>query len=1469
MGITVERTFHHARDAWQWAISGSGRRFALPPLLLLIVAVALALRLYGIGWDQGHFFHPDERSIFMRVDCMYRVLTNAPFILQDCIREFPQTVPGVPTPSIFLDAARSPLNPHWFPLGSIIIYLLLIVRVALSPLVHMDLGDLAMAGRTLSALADVGSVILVYVLGRRIFSQNVGLLAAGMVSLAVIHIQNSHYYRPETFTALFVLAAFWFMLQVMDRRRLRDSAFLGLFVGLAFATKISVLPLLFPLALTYGFLLYKAGHRGEGASPADTVQKVMKGAMIGGAVAVVTFLFWVPYSVLALPEFLEWTFREAGIAGRAGEVPYTIQYIGAPKFLYELQQTSLWALGLPLGVMVWGGLLFTVVRNFLKAHRNQILLLLWVVPLFLIVGNFETKFLRYSFPLMPFLILLGSGAVFWILAWVREHRPRVVPVTRALILVVVVATAFYALAFEMVYSRPHTAVQASRWINDNVPHGTTILSDNHWDEGIPDLGRYRVTQLPMYEGDTEFKMRRVAQELAEGEYLVSYSNRPYGSIARVPDRYPASSRYYQLLFSGQLGYRLEKSFTSYPALLGVAFKDDTFTRAGLLAPQEPGAIDGSPLTLNLGYADENVIDYDHPKVLLFKNVDHLPESGLIDLLRPGERPVGLLLSSEELEIQLAGGTWSSLFSPEGFTNRFPLPIWLLLVEALFVAALPLSLWVFRFLPDRGVVLARPLGILVVAYLTWMAASLGWLTFSRGTFVVALLAVALLSAVVVITKGADVRSFLAQRWRYMLGVEGIFLVAFLSFFFLRLAVPDLWHPYRGGEKPLDFAYLNAIIRSTTMPPYDPWFAGGYINYYYFGQFISATLTKVTGIVPAVAYNLLIPLFFALTVTCAFSLVYNLAEALRRRRFPQASLRGPILAGLAGLFFVVVMGNLGGAVQLLEAGWNTLVNGDSFPAFDFWRSSRMMPGQFSITEFPFWTFLFADLHAHLMAIPFTLLALGLALNLVLAPKEDTPTGHRGMRNLLAALGGPAARILFLALAVGSLASINSWDFPPYMAMAVVALGIGQLAHRRGLDGRSLGRWVVQALLLVGLAYLLFLPFHHAYQSAFTGVKVSDEQTPFYQYLGIHGLFFLLAFTFLLVEGTRRLGWRPWALIMGEGATGVRNGVLHVGLPLVGLVTVGPALAFAILLGLLGYETVGVLLLLLILVAVLAAWWLLHSGGDAPVHLFLLLLLGLAFAIGTGVDLVTVQPDIDRMNTVFKLYLQGWMLYGVASAFILWYLVTSGLFRPWRRLRHLKSAALTLVALLLLSSSVFPLLGTRARLQDRFHTLPLTLDGTAYTQDAVYLDPKGHIELRWDAQAMRWLQQNIQGSPVILEAALSDQYRWGSRVSIYTGLPTVVGWKWHQEQQRGRYGFAVGQRHREVAEMYTTTDTRRALDLMQRYDVSYVYVGPVERLYHSGPGLEKFDAWVGDNLELVYPPSPEENPQVKIYRVLSYQP
>ncbi len=1468
-----------------------------------ILLAASALRLYGLDWDGGSFYHPDERSIFLRAEQMHRTLIDEPGWQGYANRDFPLDEPGFPSPATLFDADRSPLNPHWFPLGSIIIYLLVGVRFLLEPFMEqVRIDDLAIAGRTIAALIDTAAVLMLYALGARVFGRGVGLLAAVLGAFAAFGIQLAHIYRPEPFVVLLALASFWAMLNVLERKRRRDHLYLGLIIGLSFAFRSTSLPLLIPLAVTYGVLALRAYRESPDGVLLQRVRPIILRALGAGAAAFVVFALLQPYALLDVAKFVEDQVREAGIGRTAGTVPYTLQYVGEGLGVYELRQSAVWGLGLPLGIVAWTGLVLSAARV-IGASRwgapaiGEVLMVAWVVPFVLALMLLETKFLRYMAPVLPVMVLLGARWLHLAPQWLAKHSPALSTAAVALAAFVVGATAFFGIAFVRTYGEPHPAIAASEWVNENVPAGSTILTDNHWDEGFPNLGRYWVDQLRMYEGDSVLKVAEVAGQLANADYVMSYSNRVFGSITRLPERYPSSSALYRLLFDGKLGYRLERAFERYPTLANVSFAHDPFTRAGVAAPDSLPGTEQSGLALNLGYADENVTNYDRPLVLVWANEGRLGAEEIRERVREARAtpPEPALLSAEAAAEQQAGGTWSTIFDTSGLNRAAPWLVWLAAIELIFLVTLPLASRLLRRLPDNGLVLARPLGLLLVAWLVWLGASVGVWSFSQQSVGIAILLVAGASALVVRRQWRLLARLVRRRWRYFLTAEVLFLVAFFVFLAVRAANPDLWHAWRGGEKPMDLSYLTAIVRSSTFPPYDPWYAGGYINYYYFGFVIVGVLIKATGIVPEIAYNLAVPLLFALTVTSVFAVGYNLAEAVRWRRYRHTPAWTPVLAGVAAALLVAVLANLDGAAQLVQ-GAVRVYQGEAFGAFDFWRSSRLMPGQISITEFPYWTFLFADLHAHLIAIPFAVLALGSALNTALSG------GGRGWTGRAGAVG-------VTAFAVGSLAAINTWDVPAFGLLGLGAVLTMVLTGRSAWPIDRLWKAAGWGLAFWLLLYFLWLPFHQDYLAPYAGLKFGQWRTVLWHYLGIHGLLLLAAGSWLGMEAygrllARRRSAAPRAIALAIALAVVVAVVASVS-ELRAWLTVAVLAAF-------GAATLALLI-----------WWLGRlRTPDAPIHILMLGMLGMAFAIGVGVDFVTVENDIDRMNTVFKTYLNAWVLFGIVGGVGLWQLWASGRLRLdraiwlpavgvaaalvaigllallayWLMVAALAMAAAALgafvtrsalrdrsqlglaaargwAALLLLavlSASVFPILGTKARLADRFGPTALTLDGRAYQQLYGYVDPGPNgradsplsaYDFAGDAEALDYMRDNISGSPVVMEA-VTTQYRWTPRVAVYTGLPVVVGWEWHQIQQRGEGGAVpanVLARVSDVRWFYSTPDPAVAMSLVDQYNVSYIYVGATERLYFGEDVAEGFEGLVGERLDRFF-----ANETVTVYRV-----
>ena len=1489
-------------------------RIALVGLAIVLV-VALGLRLYGVNWDEGYSWtpHPDERAI------LSKVAELSPPPLSDI--------------SVLFDAEASPWNPRWFAYGSFPLYMLKGVEILSRLLPGMDVQDMRVPGRVLSALADVATVALVYLLGASIWSRRSGLLAAALVALAVLHIQLSHFFAVDTFLALFSTATVFFLVRVARRGHTKDSALAGLFLGLALATKISVAPML--AAFFVAHFMYALGLvQSEDTRPSMLVDRVLdaiKGAAFGGLAAIAVFLVTQPYAILDWVRFYGDVVEQSEMVRRIRDYPYTRQYVDTTPYIYQIRQMLTWGLGWPVGIVACAGTIYAAVRGLrlqwaiaylvvgfgcpmgvlllttsttgiLVASliavaailvsipvrrpetRIDALLLSWVAPYFFITGAFEVKFLRYLLPIVPVLLLLSARML--LDGWERVSglgvrvRRVLVPIGIAVGAAATCVTVFYALAYMSVYASGHPGVRGAEWIRENVPQNSVILKE-HWEEGLPGLHGYRILELPMYNDDRPHKVNQISDLLARADVLTLYSNRLYGTVPRLEDRYPVSREYYRLLFGGRLGYELEAHFTSYPSLLGVALVDDTFRRPRLPVPAGIESAGVHAAEIQLGYADESFSVYDHPKVLIFRNVSSLDADAISDRILsesggfPGNRPAPspierpsegrqLMLTADQAEAQRAGGTWSDIVDSDGWASRMPVAAWLIVVQGVGILAFPLAFVVFRPLADRGWLFSKGLGLLLVGLVTWLLASLEIVTFSRLGVAVGVLALFAASAVTLALHRDPILSFLKDRWKTVAVAELVFLVAFIVFLLIRMANPDLWHPYRGGEKPMDMAYLNAVLKSSYMPPYDPWFGGGYINYYYWGQFLVATLIHATGIVSEVAINLTVPLFFALTVAFGYSIVYNLASSSRR-----VGIVSPVLAGICGGVFVAVLGNLDGAIQVGQGVWRAVVEAAPVREFDFWRSSRMMgpdPPGHEITEFPFFTFLFADPHAHLLALPFTLLGVAVAAAVVLGMAR---------RGALESVWSPAqlCRIAVLGLVVGALRLLNTWDYPTYLLLGMGAIALGEYLAQGGLSLSMLFRTALKSVLVFSVGYVAFLPYHLNYEAFFTGIESTTNNTALLQFLAIHGLFIFIIGSFCIWE-LRPVAARAWGkarrLTVLSDASGNGSGSV----PVVERLQFGAGtlLALIVALVLVGYgltaltsgfnwSTVLVVGILIALTAAVGIRVLGEGGRDAPAPAFVCLMALTALSVVVGLDFIRVEGDIDRMNSVFKFYLQVWVLLALASAYMVWRILNSKISSGARRwtVRYVWAAVL---AALLIGSAIYPVFGTQDRLRDRFegNVTPLTLDGLAFVEGSVYRDLKGRIDMERDFEGIRWLRDNVQGSPVVLEAN-TPTYRWGGRVSIHTGLPSVVGWKWHQEQQRWGYRDMVQPRIRDVDRIYSTSDVSQAMSLLDRYGVKYVYLGQVEKLYYPADGIAKFEAGLAPRLRTVF-----ETEHVTIYEVLN---
>jgi hypothetical protein len=584
-------------------------------LLSAVLMCALGLRLYGIGWDSGYFLHPDEHTVVR--------------IARDIhLPDWPLSL------SQLLDAEQSPLNPHFFIYGSFPLYLLKAVGSVLSNFNEtLADTDLRLVGRGLAAFFDTGTVLLIYLLGRRLYSHRTGILAAVLATFTVILIQHTHFSTVDSLLVFLVSLTVFFTARVLNRSpglSKWTAIAIGISLGLAIATKTSALILVAAILTVYTLRCFKS--EGDSISRSDFQPSCIKSSIAGVAiVGVVTFIT----VAIAQPYiFIDWgtftadtRFIRDTLMTRSTDMPWTRQFIDTAPYLYQIQHLSVWGMGLPLSIAAWSGLIFSIGTAVLKRHKSDLMLLSWIIPFFIINGLSEVRFLRYFLPLVPFLCLFAARLFFELYDRLSGNRRRLVVV---LLVLVIICTVGYSFAHVRIYSRQHPAVQVADWVYNNTDREATVAVE-HW-EFLLYLVRQERIELPVFDDDTPEKIAGISRQLLDADYSVILTNRQYGSISRLRERYPLTSRYYELLFSGELGFELVYCASSYPSLFKVNIADDTFSRPGLPVPEGLDMCSPCGITVNMGFADENHTVFDHPLSMVFKKVTYKTEQEIFALI---------------------------------------------------------------------------------------------------------------------------------------------------------------------------------------------------------------------------------------------------------------------------------------------------------------------------------------------------------------------------------------------------------------------------------------------------------------------------------------------------------------------------------------------------------------------------------------------------------------------------------------------------------------------------------------------------------------------------------------------------------------------------------------------------------------------------------------------------------------------
>ncbi|MBN2006379.1 MAG: hypothetical protein JXA21_23710 [Anaerolineae bacterium] len=813
----------------------------------------------------------------------------------------------------------------------------------------------------------------------------------------------------------------------------------------------------------------------------------------------------------------------------------------------------------------------------------------------------------------------------------------------------------------------------------------------------------------------------------------------------------------------------------------------------------------------------------------------------------------------------------------------PILVWYLVLQFFALAGLPLALAWMRHLPSRGYAVAKALGLLLTGVLFWWGCILHlWANTVAATLTAAGLIFAL-GVWLMHGQWRDLRLWWTERRAFVITAEVIFFVALVFWAFVRATQPHI--QTAGGEKWMEIAYLNAILRAPFMPPHDPWLSGYAISYYYLGYVLLSLVTRLSAIPSASAFTLGCAGWYALAAIGAYGVVYDLLGATTRRA-PSLDTqpRNHTFLPLFGPLLLLLAGNGEGFLEVLHArglfsnGWwawldiRHLKEPPQAPFswvpqrfFWWWQASRTIQdytpwgdAQEVIDEFPAFSFILGDMHPHVLALPFALLLIALALNLYRQGLQLRSSWWSDWPARFLPLGG-------YAVVLGTLGFLNTWDLPIYWALFVGAMLLGARTVGKSTSTPLFARlWALlpEAGVLGVLSIVLYFPFWYALRSQAGGIMPNlFNATRLPQ--------FLVMFTPLLI---------PVAGVVFSSAyraeVRARSLLSWVGLILLGIIAaallVGSTTIYPYLVAVLRGESVAGLSLSLDQVGVavrarlLSPWVslilatgvgaavlsLMHtcsvSSGDDDVSStgssasafeddlrteisfpLLLVLLGLLLTLAP--EFVFLKDNfVTRMNTVFKFYFQAWVFWSLAGAWQLarWldiveldtYERVRNVFSPlWRVIAACVSFVLIVVGL------VYTVLAIPARAKE--HGVPWTFDGSTQVDSA-------------DLAAIHWLNANVAGTPVIVEAPgnAHKSYAYEARVSAFTGLPTVLGWAGHELQWRGNYD-EQGRREQDLERLFTTTDVQEAQEILDRYNVSYIYIGPLELQRYPFEGLNKF--------------------------------
>ncbi len=870
-----------------------------------ILLVALAFRAVNlVHWDSRQGLHPDER--FVQYTVVFSRLPRSAYE--------------------YFDSSISPLNPRnhteWsgqFFYGTLPISL---TRAAAELLDRTTPEAIVVVGRALSVFFDLLACLALFALGRLCYGRSVGMLAAALYAVAVMPIQQSHFFTTDNFGVAFTTLTLVAAVRLSLFGRWHDAVWAGLWTGAAAASKINLLTVFAvvgPALVQFAFRDPRPPWvRFPIEPPRPGAGRFVKaGALLltAGLSTIICFRIFQPdafagtrlWDLRLEQRFLHDMRMVRGLVNGSVDMPPSHQWAGRKVYLFPWWNMVAWGLGLPLGLAAWSAFAsvgVSLVRHAVRLRTSRLLqpfLLpwLWVALYFAWQGAGFNPSMRYFLPIYPPLILFAAWGCLELgrrlhqslfRGWRGSARFRrrlfVAALPAALVLG---TTATWAWAFTRIYTRPHTRVEAGRWMLENAPRGSSLTWEL-WDDPLPYTNGGSgcdpfclITTTPYAEDEpAKFFGKATAasppsgpgaqqpdgliNQLARADYVVLSSARVYESVRRLPHRYPATLRYYRALFDGSLGFDLVGDFHSFPTLFGVEIPD-------------------------LG-AEEAFTVYDHPRVLIFRRSVRFDVARARDLLTAGvvwdeiyrisarttsEAPDALRMqasawqrlqsSGEQLLARAGGGKAGTLAW---------IILWLAAVELLGLAGLGVLCWARVPLPDHGILSARLCGLILFGLPPGLVAASGRASATRPLLGLWFAVVAAAGLGALWSRRDDMRAFVRRHWRPFWFTQALVVAGYTVAMAVRAVAPM---PADGST--FGYAHWAALLRSPVLPPPDPLFAGGELLLPYAALVPVVNVARLLDLPPALSFNLALATMLALLVSLVWVATSSPLHAAGRR------------------------------------------------------------------------------------------------------------------------------------------------------------------------------------------------------------------------------------------------------------------------------------------------------------------------------------------------------------------------------------------------------------------------------------------------------------------------------------------------------------------------------------------------------------------------------------------------------------